>query len=130
MHKSTLLSLLVMSTSLMVASVSALPVADERLDFVVARGVAVYEGDLMMVTGKSEGTVPLGSGDSTCSATDGHLQRVVFVDPGAGRAAQHAEAVILAPADLPPGSRVEELIPLGICLIGSEAYDMYSGIVR
>ena len=104
----------------------------EFVDFVVPEETSVFTGeagDMVVFTGKSQGTVHPGScGDPTI---DNHVYQTVFVDPGAGRAARLTTVVVTShPDGVAPGTRLVNLQLLNQCALGGANYTKYRSIVR
>lgn len=105
----------------------------DAVDFFVPEGTSVATGaagDMVVFTGKSQGTVDPGSCGNP--AIDNHLYQTVFVDPGAGRAARRTDVVVTShPEGVAPGTRLVNVELLGPCATPDGANQTkYRGFVR
>jgi hypothetical protein len=112
-----------------------LPDPGVEVEFVVPNGseiTAGTEGDIVIFTGRSQGTVDIGD-----CANGGFLQTATVVDPGDGRATRLSYIVLTHWSDrmwikeappAPAGTRVGNLVHLGSC--ASTAYNRYRGVVQ
>jgi hypothetical protein len=102
--------------------------------FIVPTGTEIKLDDMVIFTGRSSGTI-----DATgCGGGEHHVQQVMIIDPGGGRATRtRVESIVLSQeTPVRNGTRLTNLalVPPGSvtpsCAIGSTGYDKYSGTVE